>query len=93
MTPYPTTISLSDPVGGRFTQVTETQSGPHGDTLNFTCLTPASAPRKPRRWRPVRAAQTPPTSVRSSPKTTSPSKWRRAMAVHSSADPGAGVGT
>ena len=40
VTPYPTTISLSDPVSGRFTQVTETQSGPHGNTFNFTLPEP-----------------------------------------------------
>ena len=33
------------------------------------------------------------TAVRSSPNTTSPSKWSRAMAIHSSAEPTAGVGT
>jgi len=41
VTPYPATISLSDPVGGRFTQVTETQSGPYGSTLNFTLPDPS----------------------------------------------------
>ncbi len=40
VTPYPTTIALSDPVSGRFTQVTETQSGPYGSTLNFTLPDP-----------------------------------------------------
>jgi hypothetical protein len=41
VTPYPATISLSDVVGGRFTQVTETQSRPYGSTLNFTLPDPS----------------------------------------------------
>jgi len=35
-TPYPATITLSGPVDGRFTLLTETQSGPHGHTFTFT---------------------------------------------------------
>ncbi len=36
VTYYPTTITLSDPSGGRFTQLTEDQSGPFGSTFTFT---------------------------------------------------------
>jgi hypothetical protein len=35
-TPYPATITLSGPVSGAFTHMTETTSGPHGFTMNFT---------------------------------------------------------
>jgi hypothetical protein len=35
VTDYPTTITLSDPSGGRFTQLSEEQSGPFGSTFDF----------------------------------------------------------
>lgn len=35
VTAYPTTITLSDPSGGRLTQLTEAQSGPFGNTFTF----------------------------------------------------------
>ena len=34
-TPYPTLISLSDPIHGSFTEITEQQSGPHGRSYSF----------------------------------------------------------
>lgn len=36
VTTYPTTISLSDPIGGQFTKLVEEESGPHGQVLTFT---------------------------------------------------------
>jgi hypothetical protein len=41
VTPYPATISVSDPVGGRFTHVTEAQSGIHGNIFTFTLPNPS----------------------------------------------------
>jgi hypothetical protein len=41
VTDYPTTITLFDPSGGRFTQVTEQQSGPFGGTLTFSLPGPS----------------------------------------------------
>lgn len=35
-TPYPATVTLSDPVGGEFTKGIEQTSGPHGSTYDFT---------------------------------------------------------
>lgn len=35
-TPYPVTITLTDPVGGRFTRLVELTTGPHGFTQTFT---------------------------------------------------------
>jgi hypothetical protein len=35
-TPYSATITLSNPQGGIFTTITETQSGPDGQTITFT---------------------------------------------------------
>jgi hypothetical protein len=35
-TPYPVTISLSQPAGGKFTKLVEQTSGPHGFTMTFT---------------------------------------------------------
>lgn len=34
-TPYPATITLSDPVGGVFTKLTDTTSGPYGTVSNW----------------------------------------------------------
>jgi len=36
VTDYPATIELSAPSHGQFTALTEVQSGPHGDTYNYT---------------------------------------------------------
>jgi len=41
VTHYPARITLSDPSGGRFTQLTEDQSGPFGRTSTFTLPGPA----------------------------------------------------
>lgn len=35
-TPYPATVKLTSPAGGQFTQLTEIQSGPHGQTSTYT---------------------------------------------------------
>lgn len=35
-TPYPATVTLSDPVGGQFTRGVEQTSGPYGSTNDFT---------------------------------------------------------
>jgi hypothetical protein len=35
-TPYTATVTLSDPVGDRFTEGVEQTSGPHGFTYDFT---------------------------------------------------------
>ena len=34
-TPYPVTITLTTPVGGKFTRLVEQTSGPHGYTQTF----------------------------------------------------------
>src|SRR5205823_7895491 len=41
VTKYPTTISLSDPSGGHFTRLVETQSGPFGETYTFNLPDPS----------------------------------------------------
>jgi hypothetical protein len=35
-TPYPVTITLSNPKGGKFTKLVEQTTGPHGYTMTFT---------------------------------------------------------
>jgi len=41
VTKYPTTVSLSDPSGGHFTRLVETQSGPFGETYTFNLPDPS----------------------------------------------------
>ena len=54
---FPARITLSDPSGGRFTQLTEEQSGPDGQTFTFATRTSVSGflvglldPPTPDRW-------------------------------------------
>jgi hypothetical protein len=35
-TPYPATLTVSDPVHGSFTKIVEVTAGPHGSTQTFT---------------------------------------------------------